>query len=134
MLYSGFANIFKSPKCAAAEISYSKNQVEQNKEAVKTGITASTENNPEALDGYVINHNQIRTRLRHLECELNTALHSLRSKRECVFDEVCILFMHNSFYPVAVDSIGFIHTLQSVGTNKNTTDKACCVRVVNYYI
>ncbi|CAA2969167.1 Hypothetical predicted protein [Olea europaea subsp. europaea] len=80
---------FQYTEFEAAEISYSKNQVEQNKEAVKTGITASTENNPEALDGYVINHNQIRTRLRHLECELNTALHSLRSKRECVFDEVC---------------------------------------------
>ncbi|CAI9775315.1 unnamed protein product [Fraxinus pennsylvanica] len=80
---------FQDTEFEAAEISYSKNQVEQNKEAANTQITASTENNPEALGRHEINHNQIRTRLRHLECELNTALHSLRSKREeFVLDEV----------------------------------------------
>ncbi|CAI9768021.1 unnamed protein product [Fraxinus pennsylvanica] len=72
---------FQDTKFEAAEVSYSKNQVVQNKEAVNNGITASIENIP-ALDRCDINHNQIRTRLQHLECELNTALHSLRSKRE----------------------------------------------------
>ncbi|CAA2991539.1 Hypothetical predicted protein [Olea europaea subsp. europaea] len=79
---------FQDTKLEAAEVSYSKNQVVQNKEAVNNGITASIENIP-ALDRHDINHNQIRTRLRHLECELNTALDSLRSKREeYVLDKV----------------------------------------------
>lgn len=129
-----FVNILKSLKCAAAEVSYSKNQVVQNKEAVNNGITASIENIP-ALDRHDINHNQIRTRLRHLECELNTALDSLRSKREeYVLDKVCLLLMHNSFYPVTVDSISFGHSLQSMGINKNTVVKACRIQFINYYI
>ncbi|KAL2543060.1 5'-AMP-activated protein kinase-related [Abeliophyllum distichum] len=81
---------FQDTEFEAAEISFSKDRVEKNKEAVNNGITASAENIPEALDSdEEINHNQIKTRLQYLECELSTALHSLRSKREkCILDEV----------------------------------------------
>ncbi|KAL6562570.1 hypothetical protein OROGR_003577 [Orobanche gracilis] len=54
------------------------------------GIFIKTEENAEVWYKYEqINHNQIRTRLQHLECELNTALRTLRSKRqECIPEEV----------------------------------------------
>ncbi|KAI3467407.1 hypothetical protein Pfo_024070 [Paulownia fortunei] len=81
---------FQHTEFEAAEISFSKNQVETDKESYRDGITVSTEEYAEAWYKHKeINHNQIRTRLQHLECELNTALHSLRSKREeCISEEV----------------------------------------------
>ncbi|KAK6160031.1 hypothetical protein DH2020_003412 [Rehmannia glutinosa] len=74
----------------AAEISLSKDQVETDKESHRDGIFVSTVEDAEAWYKYEkINHNEIRTRLQHLECELTTALHSLRSKREeCISEEV----------------------------------------------
>ncbi|KAI3452801.1 hypothetical protein Pfo_009464 [Paulownia fortunei] len=75
----------------AAEISFSKNQVESNKETYHDGITVTTEEYAEAWVRHEdISHNQIQTRLQHLEFELTTALHSLRSKREECFSEEVI--------------------------------------------
>ncbi|KAL0447082.1 UNVERIFIED_CONTAM: protein PTST2, chloroplastic [Sesamum latifolium] len=72
----------------AAEISFSKDQVENNQETYHDGATVTTEKYAEACSRHEdINHNQIRIRLQHLELELTTALCSLRSKREQSFPE-----------------------------------------------
>ncbi|KAL0408655.1 UNVERIFIED_CONTAM: protein PTST2, chloroplastic [Sesamum radiatum] len=72
----------------AAEISFSKNQVENNQGTYHDRVTVTTEEYAEACSRHEdINHNQIRIRLQHLELELTTALRSLRSKREQPFPE-----------------------------------------------
>lgn len=63
------------------------------KESYHDGITVTTVEYAEDWDQHKeINYNEIRTRLQHLESELATALHSLRSKKEdCISEEVCSL-------------------------------------------
>ncbi|KAL3654186.1 hypothetical protein CASFOL_003867 [Castilleja foliolosa] len=78
---------FQNTEFEAAEISLSKGRMETDKESYHDhGMFLSTG------DWYIyeqINYNQIRTRLQHLESELNSAFDSLRSKRkECISDEV----------------------------------------------
>ncbi|KAL0336297.1 UNVERIFIED_CONTAM: protein PTST2, chloroplastic [Sesamum radiatum] len=74
---------FQHTEFEAAEISFSNNPVESDKEIRHDGITVNTEEHAEAWDKHEhINLNQIRTRLQHLESELTEALYSLRSKRE----------------------------------------------------
>ncbi|KAG8366288.1 hypothetical protein BUALT_Bualt17G0060800 [Buddleja alternifolia] len=81
---------FQYTEFEAAEISFSKNLVDRDKETYHDGITVATEEYAEGWERHGdINHNQIRTRLQHLEFELNTALRSLRSKRDkCISEEV----------------------------------------------
>ncbi|KAK4429942.1 protein PTST2, chloroplastic [Sesamum alatum] len=81
---------FQYSEFEAAEISFSNNQVESDKETRHDGITVNTEDYAEASDKHeTINLNQIRTRLQHLESELTAALDSLRSKRvEYISEEV----------------------------------------------
>lgn len=74
---------FQHTEFEAAEISFSNNPVESDKEIRHDGTTVNTEEHAEAWDKHEhINLNQIRTRLQHLESELTEALHSLRSKKE----------------------------------------------------
>ncbi|XP_011071037.1 uncharacterized protein LOC105156567 isoform X1 [Sesamum indicum] len=84
----GYQVGFQHALIEAAEISFSKNQVENNQETYHDGITVTTEEYAEACSRHEgTNHNQIRTRLQHLELELTTALCFLRSKREQSFPE-----------------------------------------------
>ncbi|KAL3631112.1 hypothetical protein CASFOL_024096 [Castilleja foliolosa] len=77
---------FRRTEFEAAEISFSKDRLETDKECYHDGMFVSTE---DWINFEQINHSQIRTRLQHLECELTSALDSLRSKRhECISDEV----------------------------------------------
>ncbi|KAL0327206.1 UNVERIFIED_CONTAM: protein PTST2, chloroplastic [Sesamum angustifolium] len=79
---------FQHALLEAAEISFSKNQVENNQETYHDGVTVTPEEYAEACSRHEdINHNQIRIRLQHLELELTSALCSLRSKREQSFPE-----------------------------------------------
>lgn len=76
-----------SSKClnseyTAAEISYGKESVDDDKESSHDGITVTTKGYGEDLDKHEeINYNEIRSRLRYLESELRTTMQSVRSKR-----------------------------------------------------
>ncbi|KAL6513854.1 hypothetical protein OROHE_019310 [Orobanche hederae] len=83
---------FQHTEFEAAEISFSKDQAETNSGNYPDGIFIKTEENTEDWYKYQqVNHNQIRTRLQHLECDLNTALRILRSKKkECIPEELSV--------------------------------------------
>lgn len=77
-------------KHAAAEISYTNNQMVTDKEPSYAGLNSTTE---ESAEGWYehrdFSPDQIRSRLEHLETELTTTLHSLRSKgKEYISEEV----------------------------------------------
>ncbi|XP_051146068.1 protein PTST homolog 2, chloroplastic isoform X2 [Andrographis paniculata] len=67
----------------AGEVSFGKNQVETDKGTYHDRIAVSTGDNAQDWRKHEdINNGQIRNHLQHLEAELASALHSLRSKRE----------------------------------------------------
>lgn len=70
-------------KLAAAEISYNKNQIEDNREASKYEIFKMAADATKALDKLKkTDDTHIQTRLQNLELELASVLNSLRSKSE----------------------------------------------------
>ncbi|KAL0372431.1 UNVERIFIED_CONTAM: protein PTST2, chloroplastic [Sesamum calycinum] len=82
---------FQHALLEAAEISFCKNQVQNNQETYHDGVTVTPEEYSEACSRHEdTNHNQIQIRLQHLELELTSALCSLRSKREQSFPEEVI--------------------------------------------
>ncbi|KAL6547159.1 hypothetical protein OROMI_022880 [Orobanche minor] len=122
---------FQHTEFEAAEISFSKDQAETNSGNYPDGIFIKTEENTEDWYTYEqINHNQIRTRLQHLECDLNTALRILRSKKkECVPEE-CQRHIDSNYV-----GVGGIQTIVSVdGLNLvNTTSSPNELELQNHH-
>lgn len=74
---------FKDNEFEAAEISYNKNRKEKKGETSKDVIISKAADDTDGWDKWKeMDNTQIRTRLQHLELELASALHSLRSKSE----------------------------------------------------
>ncbi|KAL3501322.1 hypothetical protein ACH5RR_035771 [Cinchona calisaya] len=76
---------FSKAEFEAAEIPYNENQVENRGEASKYEIIATAADANRTLDKWKeTNDDHIKTPLQHLELELASALHSLRSKSEVI--------------------------------------------------
>lgn len=77
-------------KIAAAEISFSENRVENRGESSKDEIIVTAADAVQALDKWkgTICNKHIQTRLQHLELDIASALHALRSKSEEINSKV----------------------------------------------